>query len=210
LWQYTELFCKFPLSQDEACLAKKQSRCGRKAGVCSQFASDAHPQYKTHLVRLQGLKSEFVPVLLGKVLPRPDRDKDERELWCRTMLILFKPWRQLSDLNPDNIVWSKAYRSCTFSPCCLRIIKNMNVENECKDSRDTYKKARRSGRTCKSLLGVLPETGVADIESLETLLLNDASLDDCDSSHEGSDIDDDDTDLRAHLEVHKASGLEAL
>ncbi|KAJ7131641.1 hypothetical protein C8R43DRAFT_821548, partial [Mycena crocata] len=84
-----------------------------------------------------------IPVLLGPNLPRPDRSDGEYERWCRSMLILFKPWRTMEDLKGDHMTWEAAFNSTTFTATSLRIMRNMNVENECKDARDEHDKLRR-------------------------------------------------------------------
>ncbi|KZT55184.1 hypothetical protein CALCODRAFT_406669, partial [Calocera cornea HHB12733] len=64
---------------------------------------DAHPQHSTHQLRLSN--AAHVPVILGPTLPRGDRGLEERSLWCRAMLILFKPWRTFNDLLPLGESW---------------------------------------------------------------------------------------------------------
>ncbi|KAI0040155.1 hypothetical protein FA95DRAFT_1585108 [Auriscalpium vulgare] len=78
-----------------------------KASPRVPFLNDTHPLFSTHLSRLR--TSKFVPVVLGPTLPRSDRTSEERELWCRAMLILFKPWRCLGDLKDPQQQWSDAF-----------------------------------------------------------------------------------------------------
>ncbi|KAJ7126131.1 hypothetical protein C8R44DRAFT_617822, partial [Mycena epipterygia] len=85
----------------------------------------------------------LVNVLLGDKIPRPDRGKTEHVKWCRAMLILFKPWRKLGDLKDPNQTWEDAFSNTAFSAHCQRIMMNMNVENQCKDARDTYNELRK-------------------------------------------------------------------
>ncbi|KAF8177145.1 hypothetical protein K438DRAFT_1606639, partial [Mycena galopus ATCC 62051] len=85
----------------------------------------------------------FVNVLLGPTIPRPDRGPEEREKWCRAMLILFKPWRTVKDLRGPHEKWSDAFQRATFSDYAVQIIRNMRVEDECKDARDVYDDLRK-------------------------------------------------------------------
>ncbi|KAJ7902452.1 hypothetical protein B0H13DRAFT_1621368 [Mycena leptocephala] len=103
-----------------------------------------HDQHTTHLSRFRTVP--IVNVLLGDRIPRPDRSPAEREKWCRAMLILFKPWRSLVDLKTVNESWSTAFDRVEFGANALKTMKNMNVENECKDARDAYEVLRRAGK----------------------------------------------------------------
>ncbi|KAH7920571.1 hypothetical protein BV22DRAFT_987198, partial [Leucogyrophana mollusca] len=78
------------------------------------------------------------PVLLADAFPRPDRGEEELEQFCQVMLLLFKPWRDISDLKGDCLNWKCAYDAYSFPPHLSKLIHNMNVENECKDARDSY------------------------------------------------------------------------
>ncbi|KAF8143074.1 hypothetical protein K438DRAFT_1634312, partial [Mycena galopus ATCC 62051] len=84
-----------------------------------------------------------INVLLGPSIPRSDRGPEERERWCRAMLILFKPWRSIKDLRLQHEKWSAAYERTTFSVYALQIMRNMCVEDECKDARDAYNDLRK-------------------------------------------------------------------
>ncbi|KAJ3884614.1 hypothetical protein GG344DRAFT_60321, partial [Lentinula edodes] len=78
-----------------------------------------------------------VPVPIGPPIPRRDRP----QLWhkyCRLMLILFKPWRSVSDLCSPEQSWSDAFSD--FVAVCdhatKSVIDNMQILHECRDSRD--------------------------------------------------------------------------
>ncbi|KDQ65221.1 hypothetical protein JAAARDRAFT_106612, partial [Jaapia argillacea MUCL 33604] len=79
-----------------------------------------------------------VPVLLGPPLPRNDRGDEEYEEWCCAILILFKPWRELSDLKSPFESWTAAFEQYSFSKKARNIMKNIHIENECRDARQTY------------------------------------------------------------------------
>lgn len=70
------------------------------------------------------------------------------------MLILFKPWYNVSDLCPAEHTWSEAFTA--FSDICdpslKRVIDNMQILHECKDSCDDHfakmSSLRRSEMNC--------------------------------------------------------------
>ncbi|KZT56593.1 hypothetical protein CALCODRAFT_418775, partial [Calocera cornea HHB12733] len=77
----------------------------------------------------------MVPVILGPSLPRCDRSLEEKNQWCRAVLILFKPWRTLGDLRLLGETWEQAYDRTDFGEKHLQTIKNIGVLNECRDAR---------------------------------------------------------------------------
>ncbi|KAG1828295.1 hypothetical protein EV424DRAFT_1283138, partial [Suillus variegatus] len=79
-----------------------------------------------------------VPVLLSPSIPRNHRSEEESEQYCRVMLLLFKSWRNLGELKGEFATWREAFEACEFSPALQIIISNMDVENECKEARDTH------------------------------------------------------------------------
>ncbi|KAJ7119795.1 hypothetical protein C8R44DRAFT_541140, partial [Mycena epipterygia] len=100
-----------------------------------------HAHIDTHKARFR--TAAVIPVLLGPTLPRPDRSDAEYERWCRTMVMLFKPWRSMADLKGEHATWQKAFDATEFSSGAKYIMHNLNVENECKDARDEHDKLRR-------------------------------------------------------------------
>jgi hypothetical protein len=70
------------------CLDQHTSNKGQPPMPCGKFLSE-HEQKNSHLCRIEG--TQHVPVILSPALPRPDRDEEEYEQWCRSMLLIFKP-----------------------------------------------------------------------------------------------------------------------
>lgn len=66
-----------------------------------------------------------------------------KEQWSRAMLILFKPWRNPSDLKEDNESWVQAYERTVFPSTLEEIMQNMLVLHECKDARDADAASRQ-------------------------------------------------------------------
>ncbi|KAJ7303763.1 hypothetical protein DFH08DRAFT_621637, partial [Mycena albidolilacea] len=60
------------------------------------------------------------------------RTEKIRDWWARAMLISFKPWQTIQDLKDVGEKWGTVYEH-------TQIISNMQVEHECKDTRDAYK-----------------------------------------------------------------------
>ena len=102
------------------------------------FSSD-HPDRMTHMQRVLQTRKRFIPVPIGPSIPRRDDDK-VKERYCRLMLIMFKPWRHARDLRMANEQWSSAFQS--FQQNCSsqkrKIMNNMQILHECKDSRDDH------------------------------------------------------------------------
>ena len=71
-------------------------RRGRPRNARGRFLT-SHPQSESH--QLTKLSSPVVPVVLGPTIPHPSKGEEAKELWSKSMLILFKPWRQPLDLK---------------------------------------------------------------------------------------------------------------
>jgi hypothetical protein len=80
-----------------------------------------HPRYLTHGVYRVEEKSRYVLTYLGPVLPR--KDKGDNEVYCRTMLTLFCPWRDGSNLRTNTQTWREAFDVYPFSDRQLRVIR---------------------------------------------------------------------------------------
>ncbi|KIJ58691.1 hypothetical protein HYDPIDRAFT_33934 [Hydnomerulius pinastri MD-312] len=191
-WQYAELAHKFSLTRELRREERNQARqvnsdpqsrhhpLGRRPNERGRFKTE-HPQHGTHIVRLRSVPYVVVPI--GSAIPRPDRGPEEREEWCRAMLILFKPWRQPSDLKDPHTSWSTAFDATAFSGDCQRIMANMNVENECKDAGETYDEARREGRVTNPLLESYRSGEIDDdFAALHMAALDDETLQHSDNS----------------------------
>ncbi|KAJ3838968.1 hypothetical protein F5878DRAFT_498730, partial [Lentinula raphanica] len=106
--------------------------------VSDQFCFlDGHPLAKTHRVQKYRKPELNVPNFIGPPFPRPD--KDDREYYCCSMLVLYKPWRSGADLKQPDESWHDAFISYQFSASAAMFIKNMNLRYECLDSRDDFR-----------------------------------------------------------------------
>jgi hypothetical protein len=84
------------------------------------FLSD-HPQHETHHVTSNPKHLNKVPNFLGGSLPR--RDRGDREYYCATMLVLFKPWRKLEDLKDKDRSWDETFTSHVFTERQLELMR---------------------------------------------------------------------------------------
>ncbi len=162
---------------------------GRRANARGTFDL-LHPQHNSHLLRLKDYP--VTPVLIGPAIHRPDRGEDEYELYCRAMLVLFKPWKKYSDLIESHSCFKSAFEAYSFQAAHKQIIKNFATEMQCKDARQAIDEERQSQNNV-----MLPQFGDMDIPNIdnastfENALLNDQTLFEFyDNAHE-LDLDDD-------------------
>lgn len=104
--------------------------------------SVSHPQHFTHMLRLRRFCR--IPVILGERMARSDRGIEEKQVWARAMLVLFKPWRHPFDLKVIMQTWADAFDSYRphISDRHMKIIHNMGVLAECKDARNESARQR--------------------------------------------------------------------
>ncbi|KAG2368148.1 hypothetical protein BDR07DRAFT_1212825, partial [Suillus spraguei] len=73
----------------------------------------------------------------GSKMPHRDQESIYPK-YCCLMLILFKPWRSITDLKHTSQSWAESFE--TFRRTCdekvISILNNMQILHECKDSRD--------------------------------------------------------------------------
>lgn len=179
IWEFVARVNLFSLKEETTRIQNKtraNGGPGRPVSIRGRFSSVEHPKYDTHLMRRR--VDEVIPVLLGSGVGRPDGTDAEYKRWCRSMLILFKPWRSLRDLIPVNIHWIAAFEAYKFPEPLVGIMRNFGIERQCKDARDEYSSLRRQGRVKVGLISGLDATGFdGDEDSFEVALLNDGRLD---------------------------------
>ncbi|KAG0701017.1 hypothetical protein DFH29DRAFT_806865, partial [Suillus ampliporus] len=149
---------------------------GRRSFLRARF-DEQHNQFNSHVLRLR--EKKVIPVLLGDAIPRSDRSPESYECYCRAMMMLFKPWRDLQSLKGTNETWSEAFETETFEPRLLSVIRNMNIETECKDARDTHAAAVREERASPHKYGnnaTEHEESQEDMIAFNDALLADPSL----------------------------------
>ncbi|KAJ3753346.1 hypothetical protein EV360DRAFT_97053 [Lentinula raphanica] len=108
-----------------------------------QFLKD-HPLHETHVPVHHSKNRHLIPNFLGGILPRPD--KEDREYYCCTMLVLFCPWRSGKDLKQANQSWHEAFESYDFTSHCKTYIENINLRYEALDARDDFRAQMKSGK----------------------------------------------------------------
>ncbi|KAJ3763718.1 hypothetical protein EV360DRAFT_32845, partial [Lentinula raphanica] len=104
---------------------------------------EEHPLYGTHVPVRRRNFEHVVPNFLGGILPRPD--KDDREYYCCTMMVLFCPWRSGKDLKADLQTWHEAFESYQFPFQYRCYIQNINLRYEALDARDDFRAQMKAG-----------------------------------------------------------------
>jgi hypothetical protein len=96
-----------------------------------------HPLSDSHGVRYIVNNATRIPNFVGANLLRCDQG--DREYYCSTMLALFKPWRQGTDLKGADKLWDEEFNDHSFSEEQRRYMHNFNLRYECLDARDDYR-----------------------------------------------------------------------
>ncbi|KAJ3804982.1 hypothetical protein F5876DRAFT_3337, partial [Lentinula aff. lateritia] len=129
---------KEDIEHEPGLMSLRSSKCSRQL-----LFLPGHPLVDTHVVATRRDSSMTVPNFVGS-LPRPD--KDDREYYCCTMLILFCPWQSGEDLKNKNQSWHEAFEAYAFSDQSLLDMKNMNIRFECLDACDDFRAQLKSGK----------------------------------------------------------------
>ena len=108
-----------------------------------------HNDARSHGVKVWNFNDCFVPVLIGRGFPRRSV-AESYERYCRLMLILFKPWRHPLNLKSDGLTWQTTLEQMCASNEMnfqhVKIMNNINMLHECKESRDLdFQRRFRSG-----------------------------------------------------------------
>ena len=84
-------------------------------------------------------KKEIVPVILGPTFPRKN-DIENRDLYAKIILLLFKPWRNLQELKVRNKTWSESLdefiKSLKTDGDILQRIENIELLKKSKEDAD--------------------------------------------------------------------------
>jgi len=96
-----------------------------------------HPLCETHGIRYIPNKDTVIANFIGETLPR--RDRGDREWYCSTMLVLFKPWRSGLQLKTQDQSWDDAFESHHFLQQHVVMMDNFNLRYECLDARGIRK-----------------------------------------------------------------------
>ncbi|KAF8803392.1 hypothetical protein BYT27DRAFT_7214713 [Phlegmacium glaucopus] len=89
---------------------------------------------------------ETLPHLVGSWLPRNDRPRD-RELYCASILILLKPWTNLSGLKTEGETFEQSFNCFVAGSTkkTLDIIENIQYYYECYDGAKKRQEERTEG-----------------------------------------------------------------
>jgi len=145
--------CEYGEDQDE----KENTR---RSNSLMRFQLE-HPLSDSHGVRYFLNNSTRVPNFVGANLPRCDQG--DREYYCSVMLVLFKPWRQGTDLKAADKLWDEQFQDHSFSEEERRYMHNFNVRYECLDARDDYRAQMK-----KTGVGIIGSWDGDDAEEVDT------------------------------------------
>ena len=124
-----DVISEYSVNQDE----KKPTQCSNGL-LCFQVE---HPLSDSHGIRYVAKNATCIPNFVGANLPRCDQG--DWKYYCCTMVVLFKPWRQGSDLKAADRLWDEEFREHSFSEEENHYMRNFNVRYECLDVRDNYR-----------------------------------------------------------------------
>ena len=124
------------LDIDSECDENLDKKNTRKTNNTMRFQLE-HPLSDSHGVRYIVNNATRIPSFVGANLPRCDQG--DREYYCSTMLALFKPWRQGTDLKCADKLWDEEFSDHSFSEEQRRYMRNFNLRYECLDARDDYR-----------------------------------------------------------------------
>ncbi len=121
---------------------KRDEAPGKRKNRKSKFRRmqfmDLHPLHMSHHIKVLPDAEWKVANFVSGMLPC--KDKGDREYYCLTMLVLFRPWRSGTDLKQDdNTSWDTEFGKYTFSTSQEKIMANFNLRYECLDARDDYR-----------------------------------------------------------------------
>ncbi|KIK21739.1 hypothetical protein PISMIDRAFT_29840 [Pisolithus microcarpus 441] len=113
--------CQCGCTDSELCIA---SLCGATCTATAQSGNvmKQHLQFSTHEICLRN--KAVVPVIVSSAIPHPDMSMHDRELFCHSMLVLFKPWRHFSDLVDSDSCWTERFDNYAFPEHISAIISN--------------------------------------------------------------------------------------
>jgi hypothetical protein len=153
--------------EDKIVVAKEKKKLKTYRNVRLPFVF-GHALFNTHSVHCDFRKlSETIPNFIGGAMPRAD--KGDRDYYCMTMLTMFVPWRQPSDLKDTVSTWDQTFLEHKFTDRQLQLMRNFNIRYECNDARDDHyaqmkqKMAERGEYSTNTILGTHDDLKVDDM-----------------------------------------------
>jgi hypothetical protein len=157
-----------------------------------KYAFDCrHPNYSTHVQQLRHPQQRPIPMPIGPSLPRRDKIEN-REKYCRLMLLFLKPWNTPQDLILGYDSFETAFQTFLQENSRWKsLLDNMQLLHECRDHRDDHFADRsRNQNSQPSFEGIGNDTNdnddfeLTDPSSVNAALLSHlTSIDDSRSLH---------------------------
>lgn len=111
--------------------------------------TNIHPQHGTHIQIHRTKGQERVVMLCGKGIPKRD-NQDQKERYGLCILLLFKPWRCVSDLIENYNSWAEACQAFldgdTLSIRLRSVINNIELLHRCSDETALDRELREAAR----------------------------------------------------------------
>ena len=101
-----------------------------------------HPLYNSHGTVVKPDNFDVVANFIGNL---PRCDQGDREYYCLTMLVLFKPWHDALALKETQCSWEDTFLNHQFTGRQQELMKNFNIKYECLDARDDYDAHLKNG-----------------------------------------------------------------
>lgn len=100
-----EGFCLYRYAENY----RKVKRKNRTIGNLHKYKFlHEHPMHEEYFI-VERHENE-IPVIIGPSVPRMN-DLTNRDLYAKIILLLFRPWRKLNNLRPNNTSWATAFDS---------------------------------------------------------------------------------------------------
>ncbi len=114
---------------------KEEKSRGRP--MLPRFTYDpSHPQAKSHVQRQRHVK------LVPKLSYFPPGETRNKELFCKMMLLLFKPHTVHTDLKENHCSWIEAFSNFQFEECHQKMIENIREMHRGMKEKDEIRERR--------------------------------------------------------------------
>ncbi len=124
-------------------------KSGRPKNVRISYLPQAEKTNKCRIVRKEG--HEMVLRFIGRWFPRNNDPNGDNELHAACILLLFKPWRELTELKAERQSFSQSFAEflTTATKIQTDMIENIQYYHDCWDVAQKRRDAFRQGKAFK-------------------------------------------------------------
>ncbi|KAF9470258.1 hypothetical protein BDN70DRAFT_902252, partial [Pholiota conissans] len=117
---------------------------GRQRSIRIPYMEEALKPKRCRIIRAPG--HDTVPRIVGKWFSRND-EPAYHELYCASMMMMFKPWRSIKDLKVSGELFQDKWNSLqpTLPLKLKRVVDNIQYYHECADSARERREAEQQG-----------------------------------------------------------------